>query len=292
MWARLSSFLSLGTSSVGPEKNARRQEVPPADEDDDDFVEKVVDVQPPSHVVRRKPVRVKRTAEDVLAMDAAVVQGLSSVVQNGILHSLFSAAQQRVLSDGRINFDAEERDSLLATARLAIGAPDLTYNALRKRVGRVRDKGTPEQVPSPGRPRTFTPEMLEAAKRVSRAFGGEISRNEVFEQVSAEFGAQMCGRSTFYRALRNGAFKRRRVRYKPTLSEEQMVLRVEHATSFIASNFADDARIVFVDEKRFEATSPGILNLRRSCPSTILSVKDAATQHYGAIGCHETTSWV
>jgi hypothetical protein len=56
-------------------------------------------------------------------------------------------------------------------------------------------------------------------------------------------------------------FKRRRIRCKPSLNENQKVARVAYARQAVESNFSDEARTIFVDEKRFEANSAGVYNL-------------------------------
>jgi hypothetical protein len=102
---------------------------------------------------------------------------------------------------------------------------------------------------------------LEAAKEVARKFGGDISRTKIYETVAAQFGAEnVNSRSKFLENMREG-FKRRRIRYRPTLNDGQKQDRVSYASAQITTDFKEESRSIFADEKRFEANSSGVFNL-------------------------------
>jgi hypothetical protein len=138
---------------------------------------------------------------------------------------------------------------------------DLTCDSVQRRVGRIREKETLTRLPGSERKSKFTPEVETKTVEVLRSFGGDVSRSHVFDVVKAEMGSPfMPAKSTFLRHLNNGNFKRKRVRYRPKLTESHMVKRVAFAKANLEDPVAKEERI-FVDEKRFEATSAGVLTM-------------------------------
>jgi hypothetical protein len=129
------------------------------------------------------------------------------------------------------------------------------------RVERIRDRGRPERREGSSRPSLWTPEHGELAKDIAREFGGEISRTAIWETVAERLGPDNVNARSQFMARLSELLKRRRIRYKPTLNENQKVLRVAYAKHSMDTNFSEEARTVFVDEKRFEASSVGIYNL-------------------------------
>lgn len=182
--------------------------------------------------------------------------------RNALIFGFFSQAQKKLHAKSRERFSKPEQGELLESIRQATGEHDLTWRAVKERVKRIRDKEVVTRLPGSGRKSTFTPEILEKTKNVSRSFGGDISATRMFEIVSEQVEAPMCGKSTFLRHLKeDGKFKRRHVRYKPSLTDAQKRQRVAFAQSLIDNEFKNEDRIVFVDEKRFEVTSSGTLTL-------------------------------
>jgi hypothetical protein len=102
---------------------------------------------------------------------------------------------------------------------------------------------------------------LEAAKEVAREFGGDISQTKIFETVAKRFGPEnVNAQSQFLANMREG-FKRRHIRYKPTLNDRQKQDCVNYTSAQIATSFKEENRSIFADEKRFEANSSGVFNL-------------------------------
>jgi hypothetical protein len=93
------------------------------------------------------------------------------------------------------------------------------------------------------------------------SFGGDISRSAIYEVVAEQFDSPNVNkRSQFLRWL-SDIFRRRRIRYKPTLNDTQKLARVAYAQHAVQTNFSDELRTIFVDEKRFEANSTGVYKL-------------------------------
>jgi hypothetical protein len=154
-----------------------------------------------------------------------------------------------------------ERQELLDDVNRATGESIPSFDALRKRVERIRDRGTLSRKPGSGRKRKVTEEHVEAANSVARAFGGNISRQKIFETVREQMGPEKAvGRTQLYEMM-GTRLKARRTRYKPSLTSSQKQLRVAYAQQQVSSAFEEEERTVFADEKRFEAHSPGILNI-------------------------------
>ena len=107
----------------------------------------------------------------------------------------------------------------------------------------------------------FTEEHTNAAKDVARAFGGEISRTGIFEAVVEHFGPANVNRRSQFLLWLSDYFKRRRIRCKPSLNVNQKLARVVYAQHAINTDFAEENRTIFVDEKRFEANAVGVYNL-------------------------------
>lgn len=155
----------------------------------------------------------------------------------------------------------EQRQELVKQVSERCQLPDLTFDALRMRVQRILSRGTFSRSPGSGRPRLWTPEHEEAAKEIARAHQGDISRQGIIEAVTAKFGREnVNGRSQMYARI-GEIMKRRRIRYKPKLSDNQMLERVKYAQDSMNRGFSDEEWTIFVDEKRFEATSNGVYNL-------------------------------
>jgi hypothetical protein len=162
---------------------------------------------------------------------------------------------------GRKYLHEEERMELVRRVAVRCDLPDLTFDSLRKRISRIQEKEDVRREPGSGRPRKFTEAHANAAREVARAFGGELSRSGIYEVVAERFGAANVNRRSQFLKWLSEIFKRRRIRCKPSLNENQKVARVAYARQAVESNFSDEARTIFVDEKRFEANSAGVYNL-------------------------------
>jgi transposase len=210
-------------------------------------------VTPPLRVVRAR-----RDSETKSALSEDVFKTMSSEASNAVMLSLWESAYKRA---GKKKLDKAQRQELLRLVGDHCGLPNLTFHALSQRVARMQDRGSLQRTPGSGRPRKFTEEHAEAAKDIARQFGGDISRSGIFELVAEKFGSENANkRSQFLRWL-SELFKRRRIRYKPSLNDKQNNLRIAYAQHAVDSDFSDEDRTIFVDEKRFEANSPGIYNL-------------------------------
>ncbi len=162
---------------------------------------------------------------------------------------------------GRLYLREEEKMSLVQRVSERCQLPELTFHALQMRVWRIQKRGTLQREPGSGRPRMFTEEHANAAKDVARAFGGEISRTGIFEAVVEQFGPANVNRRSQFLLWLSDYFKRRRIRCKPSLNENQKLARVVYAQHAVSTDFAEENRTIFVDEKRFEASAVGVYNL-------------------------------
>jgi hypothetical protein len=217
----------------------------------------------PQHVGSNAKVRRKKRGPSVREKaDAAVTAKLSQEQRNVLIFGMYSQAQKTLEREGRERFSKKEILPLLDQIRDATGEADLTWDSVQRRVGRIREKETLTRLPGSERKSKFTPEVETKTVEVLRSFGGDVSRSHVFDVVKAEMGSPfMPAKSTFLRHLNNGNFKRKRVRYRPKLTESHMEKRVAFAKANLEDPVAKEERIVFVDEKRFEATSAGVLTM-------------------------------
>ncbi len=187
---------------------------------------------------------------------------LSREQRNLIMYSLYTTAQEQNEAKGRVRFSKSEITALLEQIRLATGDPKLTWDKVQRRVNRLEDKTAFTRVSGSGRKTTFTPEFEDAAKTVARRFSGDISKTFMYHQVKAAVGSpNMCGKSTFIRKLNGPHWKKRRVRYRPKLTDAHKAQRVEFAKHFLSADPNLERRIVFLDEKRFEVVTSGTLTL-------------------------------
>ncbi len=194
--------------------------------------------------------------------DSVIKAKLSQEQRNTMIFGIYSAAQSKLEQGGRQRFSKNEIAVVLEQMQLASGETNLTWRAAQERVARMRGKETVERIPGSGRPSTFTPQIEEAAVSVARRYAGDVSRTQMYEDVKAELGTpQMCSKSVFLDHLNGKQWKRRRVRYRPKLTDAHMERRVEFAQHFAAASDELERRIVFVDEKRFEVTTGGTLTL-------------------------------
>jgi hypothetical protein len=193
--------------------------------------------------------------------DDAVMASFSHQQRNTIIFGMYSAAQRNLTSKGRERFSGRDINALLEQIRMATGEANLTWDGVQQRVARMREKETVARIPGSGRKSTFTPTIEESAVKVARAYGGEISRTHMFELVKADVGSpNMCAKSTFLEHL-NKTFKRRRVRYRPRLTDGHRAKRIAFAKEALSAHPAKEQRIVFVDEKRFDVATTGTLTL-------------------------------
>lgn len=234
--------------------------------DEDDFEEFELDdedlVTPPPRDANVRPrsrgpsgSREKRTR-----VDNAMMFHLTPEHRNVIVYTAFVAAQKELEAKCRERFSEKDMSELLSRLRVQIGDHELTWDSVHRRVNRMRDKESFARAPESGRKTTMTPLVQNAAKEVSRLHNGDISGNEMYDQVKAKVGSPaMCGKSTFYRIVRGPKFKRRRVRYRPKLTDQHKKNRVAFATNMLDMDPDVECRIIFVDEKRFEVTGGTLL---------------------------------
>lgn len=166
-------------------------------------------------------------------------------------------AHAELKRDGRSNFKAHEQQELVAKVNLAAGLSLDTFDALRKRVERIQHKGTPVRAPGSGAPTKFTPEIAGLAKDVAREHGGEISTRQLFYEVMArDPGSDIKERAFRWHVGKGGAFKRRRARLKPFLSDDHKAARMAYAAHILRMTESERLRIIYVDEKLFQSFAP------------------------------------
>ncbi len=191
-------------------------------------------------------------------MSDSVFAAMSKRDQDVAMLSLWNSAYRRA---PRKYLTEEQRMELVRDVSDQCGLPGLTFRALSQRVSRIQERGTLERAPGSGRPRTFAEEHASAARQAARAFGGEISRTGIYELVAEQFGSENVNKRTQFLRWLSEIFKRRRIRCKPSLNDTQKVQRVAYAQNAVDTEFSEDVRTIFVDEKRFEASAAGIYNL-------------------------------
>ena len=204
------------------------------------------------------PRRRRARQEDRRDEGTTVLAALSSSERDAVLVSFWEDARRN--SSGQY-FKRFEREELLVRVNALPGISIPTFDALRQRIDHIKRRGSVSRAPGSGRKTKFAEEHMEAAKEVAREYGGDISRTKIYETVAEKFGPKnVNSRSKFLEHLQEG-FKRRRIRYKPTLNERQKEDRVAYTSAQIEAEFQEEERTVFADEKRFEANSSGVFNL-------------------------------
>jgi hypothetical protein len=247
----ITSFFSSGVDekAEGEKKKKKKR-----DRDDADLLDTSGTLSTPTP----RETRPRRDSETKSAMSDAVLKKMSAEARDAVLVALWETAHERA-PGARLSAGAKEELVQSASDRCAL--PNLTFDALRMRVERIRGRGSTERKPGSGRPSLWTPEHGEMAKEVAREFGGEISRTAIWETVSERLGVENVNSRSKFIARLSDVLKRRRIRVKPTLNENQKTLRVAYARHSIDTGFSEEARTVFVDEKRFEASFVGVYNL-------------------------------
>jgi hypothetical protein len=137
-----------------------------------------------------------------------------------------------------------------------------SWRALKQRVDRIMLNGYVERSPGSGRKSAWKAAIETDAMDALRAHGGEISKQEIYEQVVLVKRPKAMCRATFYHHLANTKkFKTRRLRLKPHLSEAQMEHRVRYAEYVLGLDEQTQQQIVCVDEKWFQAFASSIVTL-------------------------------
>jgi hypothetical protein len=200
--------------------------------------------------------KTRAVVNDIVASDMTPDQ------RSAVVYAMYSAAQSELDASGRVRFSDREIQRHLAAIQMTTGQPNLTWDSVRRRVSRTREKLSTSRRPGSGRKTVVTPQLRDVAKTVARRYAGDVSRTAMYHEVEASMaGQQMVSKSTFMRMMRGRDFKRRRVRYKPKLTEDHRTQRVDFAQHFLAADPELMRRIVFVDEKRFEVVTSGVLTL-------------------------------
>lgn len=208
------------------------------------------------------PRALRRDLEAQLEDDDEVRKTLTQDQRNAIVFGFYSNAQQKLADAGRSRFAKDEQAAVLEDMQRATGESTMTWSASQQRVRRIRKKKTVTRTRGSGRPSTFTPEIEECAATVARRYGGDVSRSQMFEEVSVIIGkARMCSRTVFFDHLNSSTWKRRRIRYRPRLTDLHRQQRVAFAQHCLEMDAETESRIVFLDEKRFEVTTQGTLTL-------------------------------
>lgn len=241
-------------SPVAAEKDEEKKKKKKRDHDDAELFD---GLETPATPAPRQG-RPRRDSETKSAMSAAVLKTMSKEAQDAVLVSLWETAHKDA-PGGRLSAAAKEKLVLSASSQCDL--PILTFNALRLRIEYIRDRGSVKRKSGSGRPSLWTQEHADMAKEVAREFDGEVSRTAIWETVAERLGVEnVNGRSQFLVRL-SEVLKRRRIRVKPTLNENQKELRAAYARHSIDTGFSEEERTVFVDEKRFEASCVGVYNL-------------------------------
>ena len=247
----ITSFFSSGVDEKAERRKKKKKK---RDRDAADLLDTSGTLSTPAP----RETRPRRDSETKSAMSDAVLKKMSAEARDAVLVALWETANERALG-ARLSAGAKEELVQSASGRCAL--PNLTFDALRKRVEWIQDRGSLKRKSGSGRPSLWTHEHGEMAKEVAREFGGEISRTAIWETVAERLGPDnVNGRAQFVARL-SEVLKRRRIRVKPTLNENQKALRVAYARHSIDTGFSEEARTVFVDEKRFEASFVGVYNL-------------------------------
>jgi hypothetical protein len=202
--------------------------------------------------------RARSDSETKRALSDTVFVSMSKRDRDAVMLSLWESAYRR--APNKYLNDAL-RQQLLRDVSDQCLLPGLTFHALSQRISNIQKRGSVARAPGSGRPRMFTEEHANAAREVARAYNGDISRSSIFETVAEKFGSEHVNKRSQFLYWLTEIFKRRRIRYKPTLSDEQKFARVAYAQHSISTDFSEENRTIFGDEKRFEAGSVGVYNL-------------------------------
>jgi hypothetical protein len=251
----------MATPDAGASRRRRGAQVQKKRDREEDDAELVT--PPPTNENDGRQVRSSSRRPDMRArVDELVVAKMHPDQRNAVIFGMYTAAQRMLEARGLERFPPKESEAQLQLIQVATGDATLTWDSIRRRVNRMRDKQTTARVPGSGRKTVITPELREEAKAASRQSAGDTSRTSMFYVVQAKIGERrMCSKATFMRMLNGREFKRRRVRYRPKLTEDHMRQRVAFAQHYLALDPDVLRRIVYVDEKRFEVVTGGTLTL-------------------------------
>jgi hypothetical protein len=186
---------------------------------------------------------------------------------NTLILTCFDLAYEEARELGRQRFSVEMQEKLRNQVEKRTGLTFHSFKSLQKRYERIVGSGTVERKSGSGRKTKFTDEIVERTKKILRDSNYEISFPEAHETLLEEFRKEnrekeVPGRSQFLKFLReSGQFKRRRKKYHPTLTDKHKVDRVAYAEHQVNTEFAEEERTVFSDEKWFQANAPVTLRM-------------------------------
>ena len=281
-WLRnaLGAIGSWAGSDASPgEKNSRVRSRSPSFLEDEMYHE---DVPQDEEASLGTPVgaRPRRTPDHSAEKRRAVVSEFSKDNQNAIIYGMFTAQMQKLQGEGRSNLSSLEAEALLKQVHVASGVQFNTIHALKQRVYRMDDKGTPMRATGSGAPKKWTPEMENVTKGILRRYGGEISGAQAYDDFVAQLGPVVSER-TFLRYLADKeTFKRRRSRLKPALTEQHKRLRVAFAQYILQLPYRVRMQIIYLDEKLFQAYCHGklLLPAEDGTPTKFVQSKSNMTQ--------------
>ncbi len=107
--------------------------------------------------------------------------------------------------------------------------------------------------------------MAELAKAIAREYNYEISRTDIYYGMVERWNELGEGTPRLKRARvlwwLAVTFKRRRLQYKPKLTQHHMDARLEYCRYNIDNNFVEEVTTVFLNEKLFKTMNMAVLTI-------------------------------
>lgn len=181
----MSALISAATSMFTPRKETEKKKSRDLDGSDDVNANNYEIVRPEKGL----PLPEKRARKNAaggkgaLQMEKQFVLGLRRAEINLIIFSNYNSALAELIAAGRERFSKAEIDVWLPIIQRAVGDDTLSWRSVRERHARVYRKESIEQAAGGGRKSKFTPEVEEAAVRISRSYNGEVSATRMHEEA-------------------------------------------------------------------------------------------------------------
>ncbi len=194
-----------------------------------------------------------------------IVSELQPDQVNAVLLTTYESAYDKAKRADRQNLSESEKQDVMFSVQRLPGCESLTWDALKMRISRMRDRGQTERKEGSGRKQIWTPEMADLAKTISREHNYEISRTDIYYEMVSRWTSAGAKRPPLQRARvlwwLAVTFKRRRLRYKPRLTQSHMDARLEYCNFNISNNFKEEEYTIFLDEKIFKSMTMSVLNV-------------------------------
>jgi hypothetical protein len=119
---------------------------------------------------------------------------------NAVLLTTYESAYDKAKRADRQNLSESEKQDVMFSVQRLPGCESLTWDALKMRISRMRDRGQTERKEGSGRKQIWTPEMADLAKTISREHNYEISRTDIYYEMVSRWTSAGAKRPPLQRA--------------------------------------------------------------------------------------------